>query len=237
MIWLTNAALRYAADVCAEVPDYVVTVYTNSRGEYDDIRHKLRSFIKNKGATINDILNWHIAFNNDSKINVSCADLIPLGHRSNLAIVSRGVEPDIIRHLLATEFNRTPDGAPFPFADAMDVENTPFIEGERGEEHVAPTNTGRAAAFNNDLRERMEELRTRINAAEIERHIVAPRDDTGAQPATNMNTTGTTTGLRFTWPNTAEATIDWAPPTTTTNTYTVTTAAAGTIPEELTWDF
>ena len=97
MIWLSNSALRYAVDVCNEIPNYRAIVYVRMITHADDIKYKLRTYLKNTRAMITDTAqSWHATYSNGSRLDVVAATDRARGRRCNLAIAEAGIDENII---------------------------------------------------------------------------------------------------------------------------------------------
>lgn len=131
MIWLSDSALRYAADICYEKPNYTVIVFVTNRTATDDIERKLKTFIKNKHATVQaGTLRWHADYENGSTIKIMKADDGARGNRCNLAIVSENISQTEIDNIIRPlEFNQRHDHEP-PFPGAEIPQTGGFINQE-----------------------------------------------------------------------------------------------------------
>lgn len=97
MIWLSNSALRYAVDVCNEIPNYRAIVYVRMITHADDIKHKLRTYLKNTRAMLTDTAqSWHATYSNGSRLDVVAATDRARGRRCYLAIAEAGIDENII---------------------------------------------------------------------------------------------------------------------------------------------
>ena len=97
MIWLSYSALRYAVDVCNEIPNYRAIVYVRMITHADDIKHKLRTYLKNMRAMLTDTeQSWHATYSNGSRLDVVAATDRARGRRCYLAIAEVGIDENII---------------------------------------------------------------------------------------------------------------------------------------------
>lgn len=103
MIWLSNSALRYAVDVCNEIPNYRAIVYVRMITQADDIKHKLRTYLKNIRAIITDTeQSWHATYSNGSRLDVVAATDRARGRRCYLAVAEAGIDKNIIDTVIRT---------------------------------------------------------------------------------------------------------------------------------------
>ena len=106
MIYLTNSALRYAADLCAEISDYLVIVYISRADRGDAVIGRLRTYIKNKGAAMTDLINrTEISYENGSKITVAVPGNVR-GQLHHLAIVSTHLPQQTVDDIITPSYTR-----------------------------------------------------------------------------------------------------------------------------------
>lgn len=105
MIYLSNAALKYAVDVCLELPTYKVIVCPELRAKWDYILDQMVDYIPSKDINICRILknksgDYYISFTNGSIIRIVPASDSSRGYRANLVVVDNKVDEDIINTVL-----------------------------------------------------------------------------------------------------------------------------------------
>lgn len=89
MIALSNAALRYAAESCAEFVNHTVVIFVQDHADEDLVRTKLHTYIKNKPTKI--VVGWDafsVRYDNGSTIRIARANDTSRGIKCDLAIVS-----------------------------------------------------------------------------------------------------------------------------------------------------
>lgn len=105
MIYLSNAALRYAVNICLELPNYHVIICPKSRNEWEDIIDQLVDYIPSLGINVNKISKSKsgdccIKFTTGSIIRFVLASDSSRGYKTNLVIVDSEVDEDIINTVL-----------------------------------------------------------------------------------------------------------------------------------------
>lgn len=105
MIYLSNAALRYAVNICLELPNYRVVVCPESRNEWADLTDQIINYIPSLAININRVIktksgNCFIEFVNGSIIQFCSANESSRGLRANLIIVSSKLDEEFINVVL-----------------------------------------------------------------------------------------------------------------------------------------
>lgn len=105
MIYLSNAALRYAVNICLELPNYRVVICPESRNEWADLIDQIIDYIPSLAININRAIktksgNCFIEFSNESVILFCPANESSRGLRANLIIVSPKLDEDFINTVL-----------------------------------------------------------------------------------------------------------------------------------------
>lgn len=105
MIYISNAALRYAVNICLELPNYHVIICPKSRDEWRDIIDQIVDYIPSLAINVNRIHtaksgNCFIEFFNGSVIKFVAANESSRGCRANLIEVSSEVNEDFINAVL-----------------------------------------------------------------------------------------------------------------------------------------
>lgn len=105
MIYLSNAALRYAVNICLELPNYRVVICPESRNEWADLIDQIIDYIPSLAININRAKktksgNCFIEFSNESVILFCPANESSRGIRANLVIASSKLDEDFINAVL-----------------------------------------------------------------------------------------------------------------------------------------
>lgn len=105
MIYISNAALRYAVNICLELPNYHVIICPKSRGEWRDIIDQIVDYIPSLAINVSRIHtvksgNCFIEFFNGSVIKFVAAHESSRGCRTNLVIVDSKVNDEFINAVL-----------------------------------------------------------------------------------------------------------------------------------------
>ena len=105
MIYMSNAALRYAVNICLELPRYKVLICPELRSEWSDIMDQLVDYIPSLNLNVHRILksrtgDCRIEFTNRSTIRFVLASDSSRGYRANLVIVDSKIDEDIINTVL-----------------------------------------------------------------------------------------------------------------------------------------
>lgn len=105
MIYLSNAALRYAVNICLELPNYRVVICPESRNEWADLIDQIIDYIPSLAININRAKktksgNCFIEFSNESVILFCPANESSRGLRANLIIVSSKLDEEFINVVL-----------------------------------------------------------------------------------------------------------------------------------------
>lgn len=105
MIYLSNAALRYAVNICLELPNYHVVICPEFRNEWVDLIDQIIDYIPSLTMNINHINksksnNCSIEFTNGSIILFCPAYRSSKGRRANLVIASSKLDKDFIDAVL-----------------------------------------------------------------------------------------------------------------------------------------
>lgn len=105
MVYLSNAALRYAVNICLELPNYHVIICPKSRNEWKDIIDQIVDYIPSLAINVNRIhtaksSNCFIEFFNGSVIKFVAAHESSRGYRANLVEVSSEVSDEFINAVL-----------------------------------------------------------------------------------------------------------------------------------------
>lgn len=106
MIYLSNAALRYAVNICFELPNYRVVICPEFRSEWRDLIDQIIDYIPPSLAiSVNRIHktksgNCFIEFSNGSVILFCSAHESSRGIRANLVIVSSKLDEGFINAVL-----------------------------------------------------------------------------------------------------------------------------------------
>lgn len=105
MIYLSNAALRYAVNICLELPNYHVVICPEFRNEWVDIIDQLIDYIPSLGINVHRILKSKsgdccIEFTTGSIIRFVPAHDSSRRYRTNLVIVDSKIDEDIINTVL-----------------------------------------------------------------------------------------------------------------------------------------
>ena len=105
MIYLSNAALRYAVNICLELPNYHVVICPESRSEWGELIDQIIDYISSLAININRAKktksgNCFIEFNNGSVILFCPAKESSRGMRANLIIASPKLDEDFINAVL-----------------------------------------------------------------------------------------------------------------------------------------
>ena len=105
MIYLSNAALRYAVNICLELPNYHVIICPESRSEWGDLIDQIIDYIPSLTENINRTKktksgNCFIEFTNGSIILFCPAKENSRGMRANLIIASSKLNENFINAVL-----------------------------------------------------------------------------------------------------------------------------------------
>ena len=105
MIYLSNAALRYAVNICLESPNYHVVICPEFRSEWGDLIDQIIDYIPSLAENINRAKktksgNCFIEFSNGSVILFCPAKENSRGMRANLIIASSKLDKDFIYAVL-----------------------------------------------------------------------------------------------------------------------------------------
>lgn len=105
MIYLSNAALRYAVNICLELPNYHVVICPEFRNERADFIDQIIDYIPSFVTNINRAKktksgNCFIEFSNGSIIRFCPANESSRGIRANLVIASSKLDKDFINAVL-----------------------------------------------------------------------------------------------------------------------------------------
>lgn len=105
MIYLSNAALRYAVNICLELPNYRVIICPEFRNEWGDLIDQIIDYIPSLAENINRAKktksgNCFIEFSNGSIILFCPAKENSRGMRANLIIASSKLDKDFIYAVL-----------------------------------------------------------------------------------------------------------------------------------------
>lgn len=105
MIYLSNAALRYAVNICLELPNYHVVICPKFRSEWGDLIDQIIDYIPSLAININCAKktksgNCFIEFSNRSVILFCPAQENSKGMRANLVIASSKLDKDFINTVL-----------------------------------------------------------------------------------------------------------------------------------------
>jgi len=153
LIYLTDSALRYAADICRERPGYVVIIYVARNSEYTDISRKMHTYLKNKHARVSAAnLSWRAEFENGSRILALYTNANARGHRCHLAIVSdevsdAGIDTIVRPSEVLDHFEAEP---PEPAVEAEDTDHD--------------TDWANNVIFENDIPTHVDEVQARVPA-------------------------------------------------------------------------
>jgi len=101
---MSNAALKCAADVCLELPNYQVIICPSLRSKRDDILGEITDYIPSKAINIHRILksnsNCYIEFTNGNIIRIVTAHESCRGYKANLVEVDSEVSEEFINTVL-----------------------------------------------------------------------------------------------------------------------------------------
>lgn len=105
MIYLSNAALRYAVNICLELPNYHVVICSESRSEWGDLIDQIVDYIPSLSENINRAKktksgNCFLEFSNKSVILFCSAKESSRGTRANLIIASSKLDKNFINTVL-----------------------------------------------------------------------------------------------------------------------------------------
>ena len=105
MIYLSNAALRYAVNICLESPNYHVVICPEFRSEWGDLIDQIIDYVPSLVENINRTKktksgNCFIEFSNGSIILFCPAKENSRGMRANLIIASSKLDKDFIYAVL-----------------------------------------------------------------------------------------------------------------------------------------
>lgn len=105
MIYLSNAALRYAVDICLELPNYKVVICPEYQTDWDDIMGKITDYISLDNINVHKFVknqsgDYYIEFTTGSIIRFVLASDSRRGYRANLVIVDSKIDEDIINAVL-----------------------------------------------------------------------------------------------------------------------------------------
>lgn len=105
MIYLSNAALRYAVNICLESPNYHVVICPEFRSEWGDLIDQIIDYVPSLAENINRVKktksnNCFIEFSNGSVILFCPAKENSRGMRANLIIASSKLDKDFIYAVL-----------------------------------------------------------------------------------------------------------------------------------------
>ena len=105
MIYLSNAALRYAVNICLELPNYRVVICPEFRSEWGDLIDQIIDYVPSLAENINRAKktksgNCFIEFTNGSIILFCPAKESSRGMRANLIIASSKLDEDFINAVL-----------------------------------------------------------------------------------------------------------------------------------------
>lgn len=101
MIYLSLSALKYASNICEELPKYKVGIALLHMSDSKSIIDILKANIRDVGVKI--IINKYnprIEFSNGSFIRFICASCSSKGYALNLLIAEYGIDREIIDHAL-----------------------------------------------------------------------------------------------------------------------------------------
>ena len=103
MLFLSNAALRYAVDICLEKDKYKVGIAIKGEDKRSIMRQLILDMVVGSDfvETIrNSKHNFEVCFKNGSRIKFICASDNALMNRLHLLIVDRDVSIDIVQCVL-----------------------------------------------------------------------------------------------------------------------------------------
>ena len=105
MIYLSNAALRSAVNICLESPNYHVVICPEFRSEWGDLIDQIIDYVPSLAENINRAKktksgNCFIEFSNGSVILFCPAKENSRGMRANLIIASSKLDKDFIYAVL-----------------------------------------------------------------------------------------------------------------------------------------
>ena len=105
MIYLSNAALRYAVNICLELPNYHVVICPESRSRQRECIDQIIDYIPQLAINTNRIYktksgNSFIGFINGSVIRFCPANESSRGIRANLIIASSKLDKDFVNTVL-----------------------------------------------------------------------------------------------------------------------------------------
>lgn len=105
MIYLSNAALRYAVNICLESPNYHVVICPEFRSEWGDLIDQIIDYVPFLAENINRTKktksgNCFIEFINGSVILFCPAKENSRGIRANLIIASSKLDKDFVNTVL-----------------------------------------------------------------------------------------------------------------------------------------
>ena len=105
MIYLSNAALRYAVNICLKLPNYHVVICPESRSEWGEFIDQIIDYIPSLAINFNRAKktksgNCFIEFTNGSIILFCPAKESNRGMRANLIITSPKLDEDFINAVL-----------------------------------------------------------------------------------------------------------------------------------------
>lgn len=97
MICLTQSALIYATNICEELAGYKVCIVVPSKKMSDNCVDIIRTNMKSDFMKIRNINTEHmISFDNGSYINICIATDCFKGMRTNLLIVDKDIDKELI---------------------------------------------------------------------------------------------------------------------------------------------
>lgn len=103
MIFLSNAAVRYAVDICQEKAKYKVGIAIRSENKRNAVRELVLSMVANSGCVeriINSKHNFEICFKNGSVIKFIYASDSARMNRLHLLIADIDIPIDIMQRVL-----------------------------------------------------------------------------------------------------------------------------------------
>lgn len=102
MIDMSNAALRYAVDVCVEIPEYSIIVFVNSHVGFDYAKDKIKKRLINRPVRTRSYsdVNFSVLFDNGSSITIVYGTNNARGLLCKLAIVDAGIPEPIISNVV-----------------------------------------------------------------------------------------------------------------------------------------
>ena len=103
MLFLSNAAIHYAVDICLEKDKYKVGIAVKGFEKRDSVRQQILDMVAGSdcvGHIRNSNYNFEVQFKNGSRIKLILASDNSRGNKLHLLIVDREISIDIVECVL-----------------------------------------------------------------------------------------------------------------------------------------